>query len=185
MEVMSDKVRRLIPNLITGIRIALSCCLLLIAPEGNVFVIVYILCGMTDVLDGYFARKWEVTSRFGALFDSIADVIFVVVILIIFIPVIEWQSWMLGILGLIVVIRCASVLVGMIRFHEIAFIHTYGNKAAGLALFCFPFLYQVISLPVVVGIVCGVACVSALEELVIMVTSPELNRDRKWMKEEK
>lgn len=180
MEVMSDKVRRLIPNLITGIRIALSCCLLLIAPEGNVFVIVYILCGMTDVLDGYFARKWEVTSKLGALLDSIADVIFSVVILVIFIPIIKWQSWMLIFIGVVAVIRCASVLTGMIRFHEIAFIHTYGNKAAGLVLFCFPFLYEIISLPVVVGIVCSVACVSALEELVIMSTSEELERDRKW-----
>ncbi len=169
-----------IPNLISGLRIVLSFFLLLLTPEKIVFAIVYILCGLTDVLDGYLARKWEVTSKLGALLDSIADVIFIVVILVIFIPIIKWQSWMLVFIGVVAVIRCASVLVGKIRFHEIAFIHTYGNKAAGLVLFCFPFLYQIISLPVVVGIVCSAACVSALEELVIMSTSEELDRDRKW-----
>ena len=44
----------------------------------------YITCGLfivaciTDLLDGYFSRKWGVTSKFGALMDPIADKLLVV-----------------------------------------------------------------------------------------------------------
>ena len=33
----------------------------------------FILCALTDFLDGYFARKWGVTSDFGRMLDPIAD----------------------------------------------------------------------------------------------------------------
>ncbi len=36
-------------------------------------VTLYVVAALTDVLDGYLARKWQVTSKFGALLDPIAD----------------------------------------------------------------------------------------------------------------
>ncbi len=43
---------------------------------GTAFVI-YIVAGITDVLDGYLARKWKVTSTFGRLADPIVDKVIV------------------------------------------------------------------------------------------------------------
>ena len=34
---------------------------------------VFILAGVTDVLDGYIARKYDAVSNFGKLFDPLAD----------------------------------------------------------------------------------------------------------------
>lgn len=34
---------------------------------------IFVLCMVTDFLDGYFARKWQVTSPFGRMLDPIAD----------------------------------------------------------------------------------------------------------------
>src|SRR3979490_2464626 len=34
---------------------------------------IFILAGVTDVLDGYFARKWGEQSAFGRMLDPIAD----------------------------------------------------------------------------------------------------------------
>ena len=44
------------------------------------FVVINILFA-TDFLDGYLARKWEVTSRDGAILDLIADKSIVIIIL--------------------------------------------------------------------------------------------------------
>ncbi|MBS3800322.1 MAG: CDP-alcohol phosphatidyltransferase family protein, partial [Thioalkalivibrio sp.] len=40
---------------------------------GIVAAIIFALAGLTDWLDGYLARRWEVTSRFGAFLDPVAD----------------------------------------------------------------------------------------------------------------
>jgi len=39
---------------------------------------VYILAGITDVLDGYFARKWNLTSAFGRIADPFVDKVLVI-----------------------------------------------------------------------------------------------------------
>ena len=40
-------------------------------------VILALLAGLTDLLDGYLARKFDIVSDFGALMDPLADKIFV------------------------------------------------------------------------------------------------------------
>lgn len=73
-------VKSLIPSIFTGIRIIL-------APIFFVTVInyspiypisIFAFAMITDVIDGYLARKWDVTSSKGAYFDITADFIFVV-----------------------------------------------------------------------------------------------------------
>jgi len=39
----------------------------------TVILILFLLAGLTDFLDGYFARRWNVTSDFGRMIDPIAD----------------------------------------------------------------------------------------------------------------
>jgi len=46
------------------------------------FLILYVICGLSDVLDGIIARKTNTTSNFGAKLDTIADFIFVTILLI-------------------------------------------------------------------------------------------------------
>ncbi|MCP4376211.1 MAG: hypothetical protein GY794_08575 [bacterium] len=44
----------------------------------NVAFVLYIIAGITDVLDGYLARKWKLTSAFGRILDPVMDKILVV-----------------------------------------------------------------------------------------------------------
>ena len=44
----------------------------------NVAFVVYIVAGITDVLDGYFARKLNQTSAFGRMVDPVVDKVLVV-----------------------------------------------------------------------------------------------------------
>jgi len=46
-----------IPNIITLARIVLASSLLFVSPLGVAFVVIYLLCGFSDILDGYIARR--------------------------------------------------------------------------------------------------------------------------------
>ena len=167
------------PNVITCLRIILSACLLLMNPDNISFLLIYSTCGFTDVVDGYLARRWKVNSKIGAMLDSVADFIFIAVLFVIFVPRLDWKGWMIWWIVIIAVIRGLSILIGAVKFHTIAFVHTYGNKITGLLLFCFLFLFQVSGLMVTVIMICAAASISAVEELMITVYSNTLNRDRK------
>ena len=47
---------------------------MLIEPLSVLFYAIYILCGISDVLDGYIARKSNSVSKSGAFIDSIASI---------------------------------------------------------------------------------------------------------------
>ena len=78
-----------IANYISISRIIMAIVLLLPKTFSKTFYIIYIYCGLSDILDGFLARKYKITSKFGAKIDSIADMLFVVVSLLKILPVIE------------------------------------------------------------------------------------------------
>ena len=169
------------PNIITCLRIMFSACLLLVKPDAVSFLLIYGICGITDVMDGYLARRWNISCKIGAMLDSIADFIFIVVLFVIFIFRLDWDGWMIWWVVSIAAIRALSMFIGGIKFHTIAFVHTYGNKATGLLLFCFPLLLWVSGLTVTAIVICTAANISAVEELAIMVSSSTLNRNQKFL----
>lgn len=160
-------------------RIIFSAILLFINPLSILFFIFYIFCGISDVLDGYIARSMGVTSRLGATLDSMADAIFYGVILSIFLPVLNIPFWIFTWITAIVFIRLISLGVGFYRYHAFVFLHTYANKVAGFILFCFPIMYKELGLIITACIICGFGSISAIEELIINLTSKYLNRDIK------
>ena len=168
-----------IPNVITSIRIIGSILLFILRPLSNTFLGVYIICGLSDVVDGYIARKFKCISNTGAILDSIADVIFIFSMMIIIIPLFKWSWWMLGWIGVIALIRLISVLIGFIKYKTVVFLHTYSNKITGLLLFCIPVLYNIVSINILIFFICVVATLSAIEEMFINITSYELSRNVK------
>ncbi len=73
-----EKMKKRIPNLLTKSRILAP---FLIAPAailGNFTIAAIIagLFGLTDAFDGHLARKWNATSEYGRLLDTISDKMF-------------------------------------------------------------------------------------------------------------
>ena len=56
------------------------------APFITTFI--FFIAGVTDWLDGYLARKWKQTTRFGAFLDPVADKVMVVAALVL---IVEYQ----------------------------------------------------------------------------------------------
>lgn len=64
-----------VPNILTIIRFLLIPIIVIFAFEDNYIatMIVLTISGLTDVLDGYIARKYNFISNFGKLMDPLAD----------------------------------------------------------------------------------------------------------------
>ena len=91
---------------VTSLRIVAAIILAFLPWGTRRFMIVYTFAGLTDVLDGWLARKNQTASEFGARLDSIADLLFYGVLLIRMLPLLYQmlpeEIWYF-VLGIIVV----------------------------------------------------------------------------------
>ncbi|WP_022943024.1 CDP-diacylglycerol--glycerol-3-phosphate 3-phosphatidyltransferase [Psychromonas hadalis] len=76
-----------IPNILTGFRIFLIPIFVVIyylpvAWAAQIAAFVFLLAALTDILDGYLARKLNQSTPFGAFLDPVADKIMVAVSLV-------------------------------------------------------------------------------------------------------
>lgn len=126
-----------IPNLLTALRLLVSPSLIFWMDRRWVFLAVYLFCGVTDVLDGWLARRLRVTSDLGSRLDSAADFVFfgVSIITLAFLIRDTSDGTVLILLSVVVIIRMLNLCLTRIKFHRWGILHTYGNKAAGLLLF--------------------------------------------------
>ena len=151
-----------IPNIISALRILGAVLLLFFYPAGAAFWVIYGLCGISDMLDGYLARKLHAESKTGAVLDSVADICFVACCAIRLIPVVQIPIWLWIWAGVIVAIRIVNQVSALIVSKRFCFPHTKANKLTGLLLF--------LSVPTVFwsivpfAFVAGVASFAAVQE---------------------
>lgn len=186
MNSRDERMMNSIPNWLSLSRIFLSLALLFLEPLSLSFYIMYIACGLSDMLDGFIARKTGTTSTLGAKIDSLADLVMAGVLLVILLPILNPGTAILLWVIFIAVIRLAAMMVARIKYHSFASLHTYGNKATGLLLFLFPLLLAFSHAEVLMYMICVLASISAIEELLIHLTSDELLLNRKgWFERKK
>ncbi len=61
---------------------------------GLVAAIVFIVAGVSDLIDGYYARKYKINSVFGKYFDPLADKLMILCVMIMLIPLDRIPAWM-------------------------------------------------------------------------------------------
>lgn len=168
-------------NCITGLRMAGTLGLLFVRPLSPAFFAVYTLTGLTDVMDGWVARKTGTSGDFGAKLDSCADLLFYGVMLVRLLPLLfrtlPAPIWWV-VLG-IACLRLTAYLVAAIKYRTFASLHTYFNKLTGAAVFLVPYFLLTGFAPGYCWGVCAVAGVASLEELLIHLLRPAHQSDTK------
>lgn len=173
--------RKNIPNFITTLRIIGTVCLLFLDALSKPFYIVYTLAGISDVLDGWTARKLKVSSELGAKLDSIADLLFYSIMAIKILPILikklPTELWIA--VGIILLLRLCSYFIAAYKYKRFASLHTYMNKMTGAGVFLIPYTILLpIFIPfcVVLSIIAGLA---SCEELLIHVRNKEYHSNVK------
>ncbi|MDO4564942.1 MAG: CDP-alcohol phosphatidyltransferase family protein [Clostridia bacterium] len=165
-------------DLITLSRIIAALGLLLLPPFGIAFQCCYAFCGVSDVLDGFVARRLKVAGERGAKLDGAADTVFFLIILALSIRYLEIPTWAWGLAGAVLLIKVAGGVAGLIKFRALPFLHTHLNKAAGVAVFLFLPLYRLAGAAGALIPVLLVALLAATEELLLVLRAGELNREQ-------
>ena len=154
-------VKRL-PNVISTFRIPGSIGLLFCDVEGWPFWVLYALCGISDMGDGFLARKLHAESKTGAVLDSVSDIVFVVCCAIRLLPVQEIPTWLWVWAGVIVFIKIVNQVSALVICKRFCFPHTWANKLSGLLLFLtIPAMFLSV---IPMAIVAAVATFAAVQE---------------------
>lgn len=175
--------RKNLPNFLSVLRIGLAILLVPLAGFPVVFVALYLLCGITDVLDGTIARRWQLESSLGAKLDSLGDFVFSTACLLLLLlkTDLPQNRWLLVALAVILCAKAAGLLLTRLKFRQWGSLHTLLSKGTGLLLFVFiPLCVVWGSIPVYFWVPLAVlALCAALEEILILLASRKYDLNRK------
>ena len=169
--------KKLIPNILSGFRIIAVPFLLYFAWMGyhNLFLGLIIISLLSDAVDGYIARKLEITSDIGTKLDSWGDMATYLSV-----PICAWWLWpdilrreavyVFIVIGAYVI----PIIAGLIKFRKLPSYHTWGAKIAAvimsvavLILFITAFAWPFRCAAVIQALV-------AVEEVLITIRLPQL-----------
>ena len=163
-----------IANIITCCRI-LGSILLLFYPAFSIeFYVIYIICGLTDMVDGTIARKTNSTSNFGAKLDTIADFVFVFVCSIKILPTLQIPLWLWVWIFIVALVKIFYIALVFIHKKKLLSIHSILNKITGFALFILPLSLSFVEIKYSSVVVCLIATFSAIQEGYYIGTGREI-----------
>ena len=126
---------RHLPNIITALRIVGSIGLLFCNVAGWQFWTLYVFCGISDMVDGWLARRLHAESKTGSVLDSIADLSFMACCAIQLLPILSIPSWLWICAGIIVIIKIVNQIIALTRIKQLCLPHNIANKLTGFLLF--------------------------------------------------
>lgn len=168
----------MIANYITGIRIIGSIAMLLFPVRSVPFTVLYLLCGVTDMIDGTVARRTGTAGEFGARLDTAADFIMLAVCLYKLMPVLNITKWMVVWITVIALLKAVSFAIGLVRQGKPVMIHSALNKLTGVLLFLLPLMPLIPQIPMMpaqlirfetyAAVVLAVATLAAIQEGILI-----------------
>ena len=151
-------------NDITIFRILCSIAILFCPVFSLAFYVLYITAGISDMVDGWVARRTHTASELGAKLDTIADIVFVIVCLVKLLPVLNIPVWLYVWIGIIALIKVINIISGFIVQKQFVAVHSTMNKVTGLLLFVLPLTFSFIDLKYSATVVCIFATFAAIQE---------------------
>ena len=153
-----------IVNYVSISRMVMSILLLLTKTLTLPFIIIYLYCGVFDIVDGYIARKSKNTSKIGERLDSIADIIFVIVSIIKIVSFLNLPNGIIIWVIIIAIVKICNLVSAYIYCKKLIFPHTIANKITGLILFIAPLILIKNNYILFEIIICSIATFAAIQE---------------------
>jgi phosphatidylglycerophosphate synthase len=174
-------VLRHLPNALSLARLLAAPVLvaLALALYERTFAVLLIAALITDILDGWVARRLQLQSALGAMLDSIGDVTTLIAAAV-GIAVFHADVWREHRLGIALVLGgwLVECVLALVRYGRLSSFHTYASKASGYglgffvaALFAFGFI------PWLFYAALALSLFSMAEELVLLWKLPQWRAD--------
>ena len=176
-----------IPNMLSISRLILIPAMLIPAyyiedePQARfVFLIMFIIIGVTDKLDGTLARYLNQTSALGAKLDTIADMVFYPLIAL---WLYRFESGVVGewwnLVYFLLALYFFKMVTGKIKFGYVPAFHTIGAKTFSASLYFF--MIAAILDPVlsksIFPVLCVIGYINQLEETYILLTRDSVDEN--------
>lgn len=130
----------------------------------------------TDLIDGFLARKFKVTSEMGSRLDSIADDLTILAsIAALFLFKQEFTKEQAFILTILFSLFVIQILVSFIRYHKTTSFHTYLAKASAILQGSFLILMFLLPYPIywLFYLASFVTLLELVEEIILVILLPK------------
>ena len=148
--------------------------LLFIPLSSAWFYILYLFCGLTDMIDGTISRKTGAVSKFGAKLDTVSDFVFMIICCVKILPIIRIPEFLWVRITLIALIKILNIVAVLIRKKKLISIHSVLNKITGSALFLLPTTLNFVESTYSVVIICVIATIAVMQEVYFIVKGQEV-----------
>jgi len=180
---MDEKFRWTIPNILSIYRICISPVILitLLFTHEKIFTILLIISLVTDILDGFIARQFNMQTKIGAKLDSVADAI---TVLLAIYGMFQFKrneiSPFLLPFYILIGFYLLVYLVSALKFKKFSSLHLYSAKITGYAqgifffvLFCFGFYSGLF------WVMFAISIITYIEEIIAILLLKEMQSDAK------
>jgi len=174
-----------IPNALSFARIPLSLLLIYIATLQRpvLFVCLYAITALTDMLDGLLARKFGWHSDFGAKLDGFADIVLVLSMLVIvfFVLKLRFAPYVIAFVAAIALVKAANLLFTRIKFKQWSTMHSILVRYTAIPIYLIApvFVWTGRALNGLVVIILIAIFASVLEETWILAVLKEYDMNTK------
>lgn len=171
-----------VPNIISSLRIVLAPWLLGVSwqGQGNTFLSLLFLAMVSDVIDGYLARKFNITSELGARMDTWGDMAICFTV-----PLCAW--WLIPdlvrqempFLLLVIGSYLIPIVFSLLKFRKTSCYHTWFAKCAAGLMWTSLFILFITEITWPFRVAALLQLVVALEGILITIELPELRSNMK------
>jgi phosphatidylglycerophosphate synthase len=106
--------KRIFPSVLSGFRLV-AALTFPFCPE-KFWIWLIIGAGLSDIFDGWLARKWHVESWQGGLIDAIADKLFVLTVLIVFAAADKFSPlWIPIVISRDILVLCTALYIAVLK----------------------------------------------------------------------
>lgn len=158
-------------NIITGTRILSTLVMIIMPVFSTGFFVSYTYAGISDVADGFVARKFNLVSTFGSRLDSYADLFFYISMMIKILPYLIYYLPTYVMIAIYSIFAFRMLLYAYVWLTKHKFIssHSYFNKATGFTLFFVPYLIRTKMFTFYASMICAIAIVAAINEIRLLI----------------